>query len=63
IRDATFCHPAGSVAMGKAVDTILRAKGVDGLRVVDASVLPLSVRGHYQAVVYGGYSVRLSCPE
>lgn len=49
---ATFYHPAGSAAMGKVVDTQLRVKGVNGLRVVDASVLPLSLAGHYQAVLY-----------
>lgn len=48
----TFYHPAGSAAMGKAVDTELRVKGVEGLRVVDASVLPLPVTAHYQALVY-----------
>ncbi|KAJ5087817.1 glucose dehydrogenase [Penicillium angulare] len=49
---ATFYHPAGSAAMGKVVDTQLRVNGVEGLRVVDASVLPLSLAGHYQAVLY-----------
>lgn len=49
---ATFYHPARSAAMGKVVDTQLRVVGVEGLRVVDASVLPLSLAGHYQAILY-----------
>ncbi|PLB55927.1 alcohol oxidase [Aspergillus steynii IBT 23096] len=48
----TFYHPAGSASMGKVVDTQLRVKGVQGLRVVDASVLPVPITGHYQAVIY-----------
>lgn len=48
----TFYHPAGSAAMGPVVDTKLRVKGVTGLRVVDASVLPLPIVAHYQACLY-----------
>ncbi|KAJ5591279.1 GMC oxidoreductase [Penicillium hetheringtonii] len=48
----TFFHPAGSCAMGKAVDSELRVNGVDGLRVVDASVLPTPVAAHYQYCIY-----------
>ncbi|RDW70528.1 GMC family oxidoreductase [Aspergillus mulundensis] len=48
----TFYHPAGSAAMGEVVDAELRVRGVQGLRVVDASVLPLPVTAHYQAIVY-----------
>lgn len=45
-------HSAGSLAMGKVVDTELRVKGVEGLRVVDASILPVSIAAHYQVCVY-----------
>ncbi|KAJ4361106.1 uncharacterized protein N0V89_001675 [Didymosphaeria variabile] len=48
----TFFHAAGSAAMGKVVDTKLKVHGVDGLRVVDASVFPLPITAHYQAIVY-----------
>ncbi|KAF2732636.1 alcohol oxidase, partial [Polyplosphaeria fusca] len=48
----TFFHPAGSASMGKVVDTRLKVKGVEGLRVVDASVFPVPITAHYQNAVY-----------
>jgi choline dehydrogenase-like flavoprotein len=46
-------HAGGTCAMGLALDTELRVKGVQGLRVVDASVFPAPVGGHPQATLYG----------
>lgn len=49
---ATWFHPAGSAAMGKVVDTDLKVMGVEGLRIVDPSVLPCPIGAHYQVVTY-----------
>ena len=48
----TFYHSAGSASMGSVVDTELRVKGVGNLRIVDASIIPLPITAHYEAVVY-----------
>lgn len=45
-------HISGSVAMGDALDSRLRVKGVEGLRVVDASVFPNNVSGNIASSVY-----------
>ncbi|MER6662920.1 GMC family oxidoreductase N-terminal domain-containing protein [Amycolatopsis japonica] len=45
----TLFHPAGTCAMGTVLDAGLRVRGVDGLRVVDASVMPRLVRGNTNA--------------
>jgi choline dehydrogenase len=43
-------HPVGTCAIGTVVDAELRVRGIDALRVVDASVLPDLVRGHTNAI-------------
>jgi choline dehydrogenase len=49
-RAHTLYHPVGSCRMGTdglaVVDPELRVRGIDGLRVVDASVMPRVPRGH-----------------
>ncbi|WP_226576092.1 GMC family oxidoreductase [Acuticoccus sediminis] len=54
----TIYHVAGTCRMGgegdpaAVVDPALRVRGVDGLRVVDASVMPTQVSGNSQAAVF-----------
>jgi choline dehydrogenase len=42
----TLYHPVGTCALGTVVDAGLRVRGVGGLRVADASVIPRVPRGH-----------------
>jgi choline dehydrogenase-like flavoprotein len=50
-RTGTVFHPVGTCAMGAVVDAELRVYGVEGLRVVDASVMPTVPRGNTNAAV------------
>jgi choline dehydrogenase-like flavoprotein len=54
---STLYHPAGSCRMGRreeggVVDEELRVYGVQGLRVVDASVMPVLPASHTMTTVY-----------
>jgi choline dehydrogenase-like flavoprotein len=48
---SSIFHPVGTAAMGKVVDDQLRLQGLDGLRVVDASVMPAIPSGNTNAPV------------
>ena len=61
VRDTTITdwHPMGTCAMGGnkgieggVIDDRLRVYGVKGLRVCDASIMPLQIAAHLQATVY-----------
>ncbi|ODN01579.1 Glucose dehydrogenase [FAD, quinone] [Orchesella cincta] len=42
-------HHVGTNALGKVVDSKLKVKGIDGLRVIDASIMPRVPNGNTQA--------------
>lgn len=44
-------HASCTAAMGKVVDTSLKVMGIEGLRVVDASIMPSVVSGNTNAAV------------
>ena len=54
----TGYHPAGTCKMGRSsdlkavVDDRLRVHGIDGLRVVDCSIMPILHNGHTQMPAY-----------
>jgi choline dehydrogenase-like flavoprotein len=54
---SSYYHPVGTCAMGETeesvVDSQLRVHGIDGLRVVDASVMPSLPSNNTLATVYG----------
>ncbi|KAL2823537.1 GMC oxidoreductase-domain-containing protein [Aspergillus cavernicola] len=54
VRDTVIgeYHICGSVALGDALDSRLRVKGTEGLRVADASVFPNNVSGNIVSSVY-----------
>lgn len=49
---STQYHLIGTASMGEVVDERLLVKGVDGLRVVDASVFPGHVSGNIMSTTY-----------
>jgi choline dehydrogenase-like flavoprotein len=44
-------HPVGTCAIGSVVDAELRVEGLEGVRVVDCSVMPRVPRGNTNAPV------------
>ena len=52
-RVTTIFHPCGTVAMGEggSLDARCRVRGTEGLRGVDASVMPSIVSGNINAAV------------
>ena len=53
LRSETLYHPVGTCRMGSDADAVvddrLRVRGVQGLRVADASVMPVIIGGHPNA--------------
>jgi choline dehydrogenase len=53
---ASYCHPVGALAMGDGQDTVvdldLQLRGIEGVRIADASVMPAIPAGNTNATVY-----------
>jgi choline dehydrogenase len=49
---SSYFHPVGGCAIGEVVDDQLRIRGLDGIYVADASVMPSIPAGNPQATVY-----------
>ncbi|GAA5921451.1 hypothetical protein JCM3775_003055 [Rhodotorula graminis] len=69
---STEYHPASSCSQmpesfGGVVDTSLRVYGISNLRIVDASIIPISLSAHATAPVYGiaerAYDLLLTTPR
>lgn len=55
---SSMYHPVGTARIGRdegnsVVDTDCRVHGIDGLRVIDASIFPEQISGHPSAVLIG----------
>jgi choline dehydrogenase len=47
----TVFHPTSTCSMGRVVDSDLKGLGLEGLRVIDASVMPAVPSGNINAAV------------
>ncbi|GAA5911816.1 hypothetical protein JCM6882_003366, partial [Rhodosporidiobolus microsporus] len=69
---STEYHPAGTASMlpeaeGGVVDVAMRVYGINGLRVIDSSIVPLGMSAHMTAPLYGiaerAYDLLVSTPK